>query len=101
MAGDASENVFNVIDAFTVPRFSYSLDRKKFLPDKSLGRPEPKLLAGKYNSIFMYYLKKMMKEDLIDKGWINVRVCWCVKFGNKSQSDNQQICCILLQHGKL
>ena len=33
MAGDATENVFNVIDAFTVPRLTYSVDRKKFLPD--------------------------------------------------------------------
>ena len=33
MAGDATENVFNVIDAFTVPRLAYSVDRKKFLPD--------------------------------------------------------------------
>merc|ERR1711976_176751 len=33
VAGDATENVFNVIDAFTVPRLTYSVDRKKFLPD--------------------------------------------------------------------
>ena len=42
MAGDATENVFNVIDAFTVPRLAYSVDRKKFLPD-----PMPaKVFAG-------------------------------------------------------
>merc|ERR1719369_807666 len=43
VAGDAAENVFNVIDAFNVPRFSYSLDRKKFLTDKTMGRPEAKI----------------------------------------------------------
>ena len=43
MAGDASENVLNVIDAFSIPTFKYSVDRKKFFPQTS----EKKILAGK------------------------------------------------------
>ena len=45
-AGDSRENVLNIIDAFTVPRFTYSIDRKKFLPDDELGLNQPKLYAG-------------------------------------------------------
>ena len=48
VAGDASENVFNVIDAFSVPRLTYSVDRKKFIPDKQAGLPEAKIFPGNF-----------------------------------------------------
>ena len=34
-AGEDNENVFNVINTFQVPRFHYSKDRKKYLPDQA------------------------------------------------------------------
>ena len=46
VAGDTTENVFNVINAFEVPKLTYSLDRKKFLPDHTMGLPQAKLFAG-------------------------------------------------------
>ena len=49
MAGDASENVFNVIDAFTVPRLAYSVDRKKFLPDAK----SASIFAGKFTLLLI------------------------------------------------
>ena len=87
MAGDASENVLNVIDAFSIPTFKYSVDRKKFFPQTS----EKKILAGKKKnrkkkdsrfkmSKDMSKEKKALKKPL--KGWINVRVCWCVKLNS-------------------
>ena len=45
-SGDSRENVLNIIDAFSVPRFTYSVDRKKFLPDDVLKIESPKLYAG-------------------------------------------------------
>jgi hypothetical protein len=45
-AGDNGDKVFNVVDAFAVPRLSYSVDRKKFLPEASFGVPEPEIYAG-------------------------------------------------------
>ena len=43
---DGAEKIFNVVDAFDVPRFSYVAERKKYLPDSELGKPEPSLYAG-------------------------------------------------------
>ncbi|XP_005094411.1 DNA polymerase epsilon subunit 2 [Aplysia californica] len=40
---DDSDTIFNVIDAFSVPRFSYVKERKKFLADSTLEKPLPKL----------------------------------------------------------
>ncbi len=48
--GEDEDKVFNVIDAFDVPRLSFSSERKKYLPDSVLGRAEPDIYAGK--SIF-------------------------------------------------
>ena len=45
-AGDDEENVLNVIDAFDVPRFSYSEELKKYVPDSTLDLPKPKIYAG-------------------------------------------------------
>ena len=45
-SGDSRENVLNIIDAFTVPRFTYSVDRKKFLPDDLINAGQPKIYAG-------------------------------------------------------
>ena len=65
MAGDASENVFNVIDAFTVPRLAYSVDRKKFLPDAK----SASIFAGKYyifpylGQLFFCAKKKALRLD--------------------------------------
>eukprot|EP00095_Tigriopus_kingsejongensis_P007588 maker-scaffold417_size177606-snap-gene-0.41 protein:Tk07588 transcript:maker-scaffold417_size177606-snap-gene-0.41-mRNA-1 annotation:"hypothetical protein LOTGIDRAFT_218232" len=44
-AGITEENVFHIIDAFDVPRLSYSVERKKYVSDAILGRPEPRLMA--------------------------------------------------------
>ena len=56
MAGDTTENVFNVIDAFEVPKLTYSLDRKKFLSDQSMGLPQARLFAGDYFLfVFLFY----------------------------------------------
>ena len=79
MAGDATENVFNVIDAFTVPRLAYSVDRKKFLPDSM----PAKVFAGNFFSSPMLHTGTcldMSSRRKLTKGWINVRVCRCVKF---------------------
>ena len=54
MAGDTTENVFNVIDAFEVPKLTYSLDRKKFLSDQSMGLPQARLFAGDYFDLFPF-----------------------------------------------
>ncbi len=43
---DGADKIFNVVDAFDVPRFSYVAERKKYLPDSELGKPEPSLYAG-------------------------------------------------------
>jgi len=56
VAGDTTENVFNVIDAFEVPKLTYSLDRKKFLSDQSMGLPQARLFAGDYFLfVFLFY----------------------------------------------
>lgn len=39
--GDNEANSFHIIDAFDVPRFTYSLERKKFLSDGDMGQDEP------------------------------------------------------------
>ena len=39
--------MLNIINAFEVPRFTFSVDRKKFLPDETLNVEPPKLYAGK------------------------------------------------------
>ncbi|XP_053376311.1 DNA polymerase epsilon subunit 2-like [Mercenaria mercenaria] len=38
---DESDKIFSVIDAFSVPRFTYQKDRKKFIPNSTLGLPAP------------------------------------------------------------
>ncbi|XP_064621990.1 DNA polymerase epsilon subunit 2-like [Lineus longissimus] len=38
-----SGNTFSVIDAFEVPRFTYAIDRKKFIPSSSMGMKPPHL----------------------------------------------------------
>lgn len=53
-SGDSRENVLNIIDAFSVPRFTYSVDRKKFLPDDVLNIESPKLYAGMYYAFLFY-----------------------------------------------
>ena len=45
--GEEEELAFNLVDAFSVPRFTYCEERKKYLADDALGRPGPKLYAGK------------------------------------------------------
>ncbi|KAK2181721.1 hypothetical protein NP493_385g04027 [Ridgeia piscesae] len=35
------DNIFTVIDAFDVPRYTYSTERKKFILDEDLGLPSP------------------------------------------------------------
>ena len=45
--GDDEALAFNLVDAFSVPRFTYCEERKKFIADDELGRPAPMLYAGK------------------------------------------------------
>ena len=45
--GDDEELAFNLVDAFSVPRFTYCEERKKYIADDALGKPGPKLFAGK------------------------------------------------------
>ncbi|CAL1538535.1 unnamed protein product [Lymnaea stagnalis] len=40
---DDSDSIFNVIDAFSVPRFTYVRERKKFIPDSNLDKAAPSL----------------------------------------------------------
>ena len=45
--GDDEALAFNLVDAFSVPRFTYCEERKKYIADDELGRPAPMLYAGK------------------------------------------------------
>ena len=38
--------MLRIIDAFDVPRFTYSIERKKYLSDKSLAKDGPKVYGG-------------------------------------------------------
>ncbi|KAM9294304.1 DNA polymerase epsilon subunit 2 [Gastrophryne carolinensis] len=40
------EHIFNIIGAFDIPRLIYNSERKKFLPIKIAGYPEPNLLGS-------------------------------------------------------
>ncbi|XP_059179397.1 DNA polymerase epsilon subunit 2-like isoform X2 [Physella acuta] len=40
---DDSDSILNVIDAFSVPRFTYVKERKKFIPDANLEKAGPRL----------------------------------------------------------
>lgn len=53
-AGLTDEKLLHIIGAYDVPRFSYSVERKKYLPDDALGHREPKLYAGKNITVFMF-----------------------------------------------
>ena len=82
-AGDEEAHIFNVVDAFQVPRFSYCTERKKYLADKALGKPEPKLYSGGYSLFFLQVLvlssEKQEEKKLALKTEVNVRVCCVVK----------------------
>ena len=43
--GNTNVEMLNVISAYEVPRLSFNVERKKYLPDSFANRPEPKLLA--------------------------------------------------------
>nr|CAB3265005.1 DNA polymerase epsilon subunit 2 [Phallusia mammillata] len=43
---DESDQVLSVIDAFSVPRFIYNSERKKFIKAEELGLPPPTLLSS-------------------------------------------------------
>lgn len=78
--GDNEANSFHIIDAFDVPRFTYSLERKKFLSDGDMGREDPVVYSGKLS-----FCINIREDDycavLRRNRWriheINVRV-WCV-----------------------
>ena len=40
-----SDQIFNVIDSFAIPRYSYVRERKKFIPNATLNLPPPTLLG--------------------------------------------------------
>uniref|UniRef100_A0A8C4QTQ8 DNA polymerase epsilon subunit n=1 Tax=Eptatretus burgeri TaxID=7764 RepID=A0A8C4QTQ8_EPTBU len=46
---DETENVFNIIGAFDIPRFVYNQERKKFLPIAMTHHPQPNLLGSPQN----------------------------------------------------
>jgi len=49
------DDLLNLINCFDVPRFTFSTERKKFLPDNRMGKSSPELLppAGLKNQIFL------------------------------------------------
>lgn len=55
---EESESVFSVIDAFSVPKFVFDFDKKKFVPDKTPSRllsdasAKPTALINRYNLLF-------------------------------------------------
>ncbi|KAL4238277.1 DNA polymerase epsilon subunit 2 [Mactra antiquata] len=51
---DESDKVFTVIDAFSVPRFTYKKDRKKFIPNSTLGIPPPCLHGNAENKANLF-----------------------------------------------
>ena len=60
-----SENVLNVIDVFSIPTFTYSVDRKKFFPQTS----EKKILAdadSKANLFISRYLMLLQKTQRLN-----------------------------------
>ncbi|CAC5374744.1 POLE2 [Mytilus coruscus] len=67
---DESDNVFGVIDAFAVPRFTYVTDRKKFIESDTVGIPPPclhgtaedknRLFTNKYTML----LQRTQRHDL-------------------------------------
>ena len=44
-SGHTNVEMLNVISAYDVPRLTFNVERKKYLPDSFANRPEPKLLA--------------------------------------------------------
>jgi len=52
---EEKDDIFNIINAYDVPRLSFSSERKKYLKDEKLGRPAPTLLpaAGSKNTVYM------------------------------------------------
>ncbi|XP_052769617.1 DNA polymerase epsilon subunit 2-like [Mya arenaria] len=67
---DESDNVFTVIDAFSVPRFTYQKDRKKFIPNSTLGIPPPCLhgsandKASLYRERYTILHQRTLRHDL-------------------------------------
>ncbi len=58
-AGEEEGKIFNVVDAFSVPRLTYSGERKKYLPDKMAGRDkEPSIYAGNIQDIIRHEQEK-------------------------------------------
>ncbi|VDH92705.1 DNA polymerase epsilon subunit 2 [Mytilus galloprovincialis] len=67
---DESDDVFGVIDAFAVPRFTYVTDRKKFIESDTVGIPPPclhgtaadknRLFTNKYTML----LQRTQRHDL-------------------------------------
>ncbi|WAR18328.1 DPOE2-like protein [Mya arenaria] len=66
----SSDNVFTVIDAFSVPRFTYQKDRKKFIPNSTLGIPPPCLhgsandKASLYRERYTILHQRTLRHDL-------------------------------------
>eukprot|EP00094_Tigriopus_californicus_P009484 TCALIF_09146-PA protein Name:"Similar to POLE2 DNA polymerase epsilon subunit 2 (Homo sapiens)" AED:0.02 eAED:0.02 QI:0/0/0/0.75/1/1/4/0/457 len=62
-AGLTDEKLLHIIGAYDVPRFSYSVERKKYLPDASLGLPEPKLYADAESKSEMFRARYQMLQQ--------------------------------------
>ncbi|XP_061174005.1 DNA polymerase epsilon subunit 2-like [Saccostrea echinata] len=51
---EEGDNVFCVIDAFSVPRYTYSADRKKFIQNSTLGLPPPCLHGTAQDKVTLF-----------------------------------------------
>ena len=72
------------MDAFDAPRFTYSVERKKYLPDNVFGKPEPNIYAGNvfsllkelsFSSESWISLLNGGDASYCEKPKINVRAC--------------------------
>ena len=62
--------MLRIIDAFDVPRFTYSIERKKYLPDKSLGKAGPKVYGGNSEELlFPNFDWKLVQETKTLRCW--------------------------------
>nr|XP_022334080.1 DNA polymerase epsilon subunit 2-like [Crassostrea virginica] len=51
---EEGDNVFCIIDAFSVPRYTYSADRKKFILNSTLGLPPPCLHGTAQDKVTLF-----------------------------------------------
>ena len=62
-AGDDEALLFNLVDAFSAPRFTYCEERKKYVADDALAKAGPMLYAGKDGGRFLRGLQIRYRYD--------------------------------------